>query len=144
MIYGDICALSPALRQRLYGQVRAALNPGGRFVFDVFTADQYSQRREEIKYERRLMDGFWAAGDYFGFLETFLYGELALALDRYLIVEPTRTREVFNWLQYFDADTITNELRAAGLVVEDVVDALTGAPWKPASRELAVIARHER
>ncbi len=87
------------------------------------------------------MNGFWAEGDYFGFLNTFLYDDLKLALDRYLIVEPSRTREIFNWLQYFYPTGISEELTAAGFKVVDIVDALTGEPLQTAPREFVVIAR---
>ena len=141
LIYGDLCALSRAQRRVLYDKVHGSLKPGGRFVFDVFSLAQFHQRQEGASYGRRLMDGFWAPGDYFGFLTTFLYGGEKLALDRYLIVEPDRCREVFNWLQYFDPDVITAELTDNGFEVEQVVDILTGGPMGPSAGEFAVIAR---
>ena len=141
LIYGDLCALSPEQRRVLYNKVHESLKPGGRFVFDVFSVAQFHQRQEGASYGRRLMDGFWAPGDYFGFLTTFLYGDQKLALDRYLIVEPDRCREVFNWLQYFDPDTITAELTDNGFCVEQIVDVLSGEPAGTPAGEFAVIAR---
>lgn len=141
LIYGDLCALSPDQRYTLYGKVAQALKPGGTFICDVFSLAQYAEREESAACSRRLMGGFWAAGDYFGFHNTFLYEELKLVLDRYLIVEPERTREVFNWLQYFDPRELSEELTQAGLTAETVVDALTGGPWEDASRMFAVVAR---
>ncbi len=96
-----------------------------------------------MSYGRRLMDGFWAPGDYFGFLTTYLYDQEKLALDRYLIVEHERRREVFNWLQYFAPETITAELRANGFSVEEIVDVLSGAAARPEPGEFAVIAGRE-
>ena len=141
LIYGDLGALSPAQRQTLYGKVVAALRPGGVFICDVFSLAQYAERQETTSYGRRFMDGFWAPGDYFGFLNTFLYDDLKLALDRYLLVEPERTREVFNWLQYFDPGDLSRELSGSGLVAEAVVDAITGGPWEDGARMFAVVAK---
>lgn len=141
LIYGDLCALSAQKRHLLYKKIKAALKPGGYFVLDVFSIGQFEQRQPQASFAQNLMDGFWADGDYFGFLNTFLYDDLKLVLDRYLIIEPTRTFEVFNWLQYFDVETITSELTAAGFDVVETVDALTGEPWVKAPREIAVIAR---
>lgn len=141
LMYGDLCTLSPQQRRLLYAKVRTALKPGGCFVFDVFSTSQYELREEVATYGRRLDDGFWAAGDYFGFLTTFRYDEFKLALDRYLIVEPERSREIFNWLQYFDPKSISEELRANGFEILQVVDVLTGDPWHASPREFAVIAR---
>ncbi len=141
LIYADLCALSPDQRGILYAKVRASLKPGGHFLCDVFSLDQYRQRQAGASYGQRLMDGFWAEGDYFGFLTTFLYDDLHLALDRYLIVEPQRSREVYNWLQYFDPAGLTAELEAAGFAVEQIVDVLTGEPWQASASEFALIAR---
>jgi SAM-dependent methyltransferase len=143
LIYGDLCALSPAQRSLLFGKVKTALKPGGHFVFDVFSTSQFAQCKEVVTYGPRLLDGFWAEGDYFGFLNTFLYDDLKLALDRYLIIESERVREVFNWLQYFDPETLTEELTTSGFEVLHVVDALTGEPWNTSPREFAVVARIE-
>ena len=141
LIYGDLCALSPEQRQVLYGKIVGALKPGGTFISDAFSLTQYAGRTETAACGRRFMDGFWAEGDYFGFLNTFLYDDLKLALDRYLIVEPARSWEVFNWLQYFDPRDLSAELEQAGLTSEAIVDALTGGPWEDASRMFAVVAR---
>jgi SAM-dependent methyltransferase len=141
LIYADLCALAPDQRRILYAKVQASLKPGGYFVCDVFSRGQFDQREEGMSYGWRLMDGFWAAGDYFGFLTTFLYDDLNLALDRYLIVEPPRRREVFNWLQYFDPESLTAELGENGFDVEAVVDVLTGEPWQVSASEFALIAR---
>lgn len=140
LIYGDLCALSPTQRQTLYGRVADALTPDGRFVFDVFSQAQFAEREENVVLERGLMGGFWAAGDYFGLQATFLYGDAMLALDRYLIVEPARTREILNWMQYFSPDTITEELGRNGFDVLDIVDAVTGEGFDGTARPFAVIA----
>ncbi len=141
LIYCDLCALSPDQRQLLYGRVRRALKPGGRFVCDVHSTAQFEAREEGATYGRRFMDGFWSADDYFGFLNTILYPDQKLVLDRYLIVERSRIWEVFNWLQYFDPDDLVGELSEAGFESIETVDALTGDAWTGGPREFAVIAR---
>ena len=140
-IYGDLCALSPAQRRVLCDKAVRSLTPGGAFICDAFSLGQYGERREAATCGRRFMDGFSAAGDYFGFLNTFLYDDVKVTLDRYLIVEPQRTRVVFNWLQYFAPEVLSEELADAGLATEAVVDALTGEAWHDAPRMFAVIAR---
>ena len=141
LIYCDMGVLSPDDRARLLGRIRTALGPGGTLVFDLLSAEQFDGCTEEAVYERRMMDGFWAPGDYFGFKTSFVYADLKLALDRYRIVEPDRTRDVYNWFQFFTPDGIAAELAAAGFELVDTVDVLTGEPWTAAPREFAVIAR---
>ncbi|HUO97230.1 MAG TPA: class I SAM-dependent methyltransferase [Rhizomicrobium sp.] len=141
LIYGDYCVLSPPQRRALLERVRAMLKPGGHFLFDVFSLAQFGQRSEEFRCERRLMSGFWADGDYFGFRATHLYPELYLALDRYLIVEPERTKDIFNWMQYFSPDDVAAELREAGFEVAEIFDVETGKRWLERSAPFGVLAK---
>ena len=141
LIYCDYCALAPQDRQRLLKRIKRMLKPGGALVFDVYGTAQFAQRKEGATYGRTPMGDFWSPDDHFGFQTTFLYQAQKLALDRYLIVTPTRRFEIFNWLQYFDPGTISAEVTQAGLAVEAIVALDTGEPWTPEAGELAIIAR---
>jgi len=141
LIYCDYCALSPQKRQSLLKRIMEMLRPGGIFFFDVHTTAQFSERQETATYARNPMGDFWSPDDHFGFQTTFLYDEAKLALDRYLIVTPTRRFEIFNWLQYFDPDTISAEVTQAGLAVEEALALTTGELWSPEAGELAILAR---
>ena len=141
MIYGDFCAMAPDKRAVILAKVRATLKPTGSFVFDVFSTGMFAELREETLFESRLMNGFWAAGDYVGFKTTRLYPDEAIGLDRYLIAAPDRTFQVFNWMQYYTPDTITAEVLAAGYSAVDIVDFATGGPWPDDASAFAVIAR---
>ena len=141
LIWCDFCTLPPKKRRALLERIKGMLNPGGAFVFDVSTTQQFEKRREVMAYGRRPMGDFWSPGDHFSFQTTFLYDQDKIALDRYLIVAPERRFEIFNWIQYFDPETISSEVREAGLVVEEVLDVMTGDPWTPEAGELAVVSR---
>jgi len=62
-------------------------------------------------------------------------------LDKYTIVEKTRTRIVYNWLQYFDRKALSVEIESQGLVVEEFLGDVAGAPYDPASHEFAAVVR---
>lgn len=141
LIYHDFCVLSPLQRRQLLENVRGMLHPGGHFVFDVLGMAAFSAREERTVIERRLMNGFWAAGDYVGLQQTLLYPEEAISLDRYLIVEPGERWEIFNWFQYFTAESITRELAQAGFTVATLAGSLAGAPLRDVGRELGIFAR---
>ena len=64
-----------------------------------------------------------------------------MVLDKYTIVEAARTRVVYNWLQYFDPQDLSEEFAAAGLVVETLLGDVAGAEYAPESDEFALIAR---
>ncbi|TQV77706.1 class I SAM-dependent methyltransferase [Denitrobaculum tricleocarpae] len=141
LIWCDFCTLSPEKRRRLLERVKDMLKPGGTFVFDVSTTRQFESRREIMTYGRRPMGDFWSPDDHFCFQTTFLYDRDKIALDRYLIVAPERRFEIFNWMQYFDPETVAREVQDAGLAVEDILDVVTGAPWTTEAGEIAVVSR---
>lgn len=141
MIYGDFCAMAPDKRRLVLQKVKAALKPTGVFVFDVFSTAMFAELREETLIENRLMDGFWAAGDYVGIKTTRLYPDEAIGLDRYMIVAPDRSFQVYNWMQYYTPETISAEVLAAGYSSAEIADFATGGPWPGGATAFAVIAR---
>ncbi|MGI9622295.1 MAG: class I SAM-dependent methyltransferase, partial [Acidimicrobiales bacterium] len=136
----DFCALSPEQRQQLLLRIRSWLRAGGRFVFDVYGMESLRDRGETVTYSPDLMGGFWSHERYHGFLHTFVYEDEGVVLDKYEIIESTRSRTIYNWLQYFDETTLTHELESCGLVVEEVFGDLTGAVLEAEPRELCVVA----
>lgn len=141
LIYCDYCTLPPEKRRQLLERIKGMLKPGGAFVFDVSTTDQFKERNETATYGRRPMGDFWSPDDHFGFQTTFLYDEEKIALDRFLIIGRDKQSEIFNWMQYFDPETISREVNDAGLIVEEILSVSTGEPWTPQTGELALITR---
>ncbi len=86
------------------------------------------------------MNGFWAKGDYVGIQRTFVYPKEQLSLDRYLIVEPNETWQIFNWIQHYTSESLQAELRHAGFAVIKMVGELTGKPLKTGGDFIGVIA----
>lgn len=140
LIYYDYCALSPEQRRSLLAHVRTMLKPGGRLVLDVIGIGSLAQKQESTLLEANLMGGFWAEGDYVGIQRTLIYPDEAITLDRYLIVEPTETWQIFNWFQYVTPSRLIEELHSAGYAVETLEGSLTGKPLTADSEFLGVIA----
>jgi cyclopropane fatty-acyl-phospholipid synthase-like methyltransferase len=141
MIFCDFCALSPAQRQTMLMKFHSFLKPGGRVVLDVHSLAAFEQCRESSRYEMNLLDGFWSPEPYYGFLNTFKYEEVKVTLDKYTIVERTKIRTVYNWLQYFSVESLKEEFRQAGLAIEDVYSDVAGKPYDLGSLEVAVVAK---
>lgn len=140
LIYMDLCALSPAQRKQLLGRIREMLNPGGQVIFDVAGIGSFAQKEEVTIIQDKLMGGFWAEDDYVGIQRTFVYADEHLSLDRYLIVEPSETWQIYNWLQYFTPESIEEELRNAGYEIDQMVGDLSGVPLKPRSDFIGIVA----
>jgi len=130
LIYTDLCVLSPEQRTILLG----------RIVIDVAGMGLLTGKEECTLIENQLMNGFWAKGDYVGIQRTFVYPDERLSLDRYLIVEPNDTWQIFNWFQHYTPESLQTELRHAGLADVQMVGDLTGKPLKPGGDLIGVIA----
>ena len=141
MIMCDFCALSPEQRQTLLAKFRSLLKPGGRVLLDVHSLNYFDMREESAVYELNQLDGFWSPDDYYCFVNTFKYEPEKVLLDKYTIIEPQRTRVVYNWLQCFSPDSLGAELAENGFEVEDIYADVAGGPFNPEGAELAVAAR---
>ena len=140
LIYMDLCVLSPEQRSKLLGRMRKMLNPGGHIVLDVPGIGMLKGREAITLIEDRLMGGFWAEGDYVGIQKTFIYETEQLVLDRYVIVEPEESWQIFNWAQHFTPKMVEAELHAAGFSVTEMVGDLTGATLVEEGDSIGVIA----
>ncbi len=72
------------------------------------------------------MGGFWSAGEYVGIQKSFKYQEQNLSLDRYIIIEPNETWQVYNWFQHYTPKSIAAELQGAGFDITEIAGDLTG------------------
>jgi hypothetical protein len=117
------------------------LSPGGHLVIDVAGVAGLKDKSETTIVAEQLMHGFWAAGDYVGMQRSYIYQEECLSLDRYLIIEPNQSWEIFNWFQHFTPESIESELNQAGFEVERMTESLTGMELKPDSEVIGIIAR---
>jgi len=140
LIYFDYCALAPERRSRLLGRIRDLLVPGGYFVLDVPGPGAFDAVEDAVVIEERLMDGFFAPGDYVGVHRTDVYEDEAVSLDRFAVFEADDAWMIWNWVQYFTPERIAAELADGGFMVRAVTGGLDGAPLTDDSPTLGVIA----
>ena len=140
MIYFDYCAQSPGNRRLLLDRIRALLEPGGRLALDLYGPGAFDAVGEHVQIEDRLMNGFFAPGDYVGVHRTDVYEEERLSLDRFFIVEPGEAWQIFNWAQYYSPETAAAELAGAGFMVRAMAGGLDGEPLADDSKTIGVIA----
>jgi SAM-dependent methyltransferase len=140
MIMCDYCALSPKQRKKILKKFHGILKPSGAVLLDVYSLSAFEQKKEVATYEVNQLNGFWSPNKYYGFLNTFKYPEEKVALEKYTIVESDRTREVYNWLQYFSPADLEREFVEAGFSVKCLYSDVAGAPYDRKSREFAIIA----
>jgi len=143
MIFCDFCALSPSQRRHLLQEFRRLLSPDGQLLFDVYSFAAFEKREAVATYAMNLMDGFWSEQPYFGFLNTFLYNDEKVILDKYTIAQANQTRTVYNWLQYFSPETLERELADCGLRISSLLGGVRGTPYASSGETFAVVATQE-
>jgi len=141
MIMCDFCALNPAQRKTMLDKFHTILEPGGTVLLDVYSFIAFNQREETAMYEANLLNGFWSPNQYYGFLNTFKYDREKVVLDKYTLIEAERTRTVYNWLQYFDPESLKKEFADCGFAIEELYSDVAGSPFDPETTEIAVVAR---
>ena len=141
MIMCDYCALSPQQRAELLSKVSRLLEPGGSFLFDVYSLAYFATWEEQTSYGVGLMDDFWSASPYYGFLNTYRYDAEKVVLEKYTIVESDSRTEYFNWFQHYDVESLSAEIEAAGLVIDQVFGDVAGEPYEEVAPEFAVVVR---
>ena len=77
-------------------------------------------------------------------MNTFKYESEKVVLDKYTIVEASRTRIVYNWLQYFSPEALEREFAESGLAVEKRYSDVAGSPFDSESKEFAVAAKRQQ
>jgi len=140
MIMCDYCALSPAQRREMLARFRRHLKQGGAVLLDVYSLSAFAAREEAAVCTRNAGDSFWSAGANYCFQNTFKYEAERVVLDKFSVIEETRTRTIYNWLQYFDRETLRAEMESAGLAVEEYLGDVAGGEYKPARSEFAAVA----
>ena len=141
MIFCDFCALSPSQRETLLGKFYKFLKPGGSVLLDVHSLNTFDNIVETATYEYNQLDNFWSPENYYGFLNTFKYDKEKITLDKYTIIEETRTRVIYNWLQFFSQDSLRKEFEENGFTVEEFYSDVAGTPIASKSPDIAIVAK---
>ena len=141
MIMCDFCVLSSAQRKKMLSKFNLLLKPEGSVLLDVYSLNSFNQKEESAIYELNQLNGFWSPEDYYGFVNTFKYEKEKVTLDKYTIIEKSRKREVYNWLQYFSEDSLKNEFEENGFKTIELYSDVAGKNFSSESTEFAIVAR---
>ena len=141
MIMCDFCVLSPEQRKKMLLKFNSLLKPGGSVLLDVYSLNTFNQKEESATYELNQLMGFWSPGDYYGFVNTFKYEKEKVILDKYTIIEASRKRVVYNWLQCFSKESIRKEFEENGFKADELYSNVAGQAFTPESMEIAIVAK---
>ena len=141
MIMCDFCALSPEQRKTMLSKFYSLLKPGGSVLLDVYSLNSFNRKEESATYELNQLNRFWSPDDYYCFVNSFKYEEEMVTLDKYTIIEESRTRIVYNWLQHFSRESLQDEFEKNGFKVEEIFSDVAGTSFDPESPEIAIVAK---
>ncbi len=141
MIMCDFCALSPEQRKVMLSKFKSLLKPGGCVLLDVYSLNTFDEKEESATDELNQLNGFWSPEDYYGFVNTFKYEREKILLDKYTIIEASRTHVVYNWLQCYSKESLVDEFEANGFEVENIYSDAAGKTFSPDSDEIALVSK---
>ena len=141
MIMCDFCALSPEQREIMLSKFSSLLKTGGTVLLDVYSLNSFNQKEESATYELNQLNGFWSSEDYYCFVNTFKYDKEKVILDKYTIIEESQIRIVYNWLQYFSKESLSEEFNKNGFKIESFYSNVAGESFDPEATEFALVAR---
>lgn len=141
MIMCDFCALSPLQREYLLQIFFKILKPNGSILLDVYSLELFKKLEEKSEYGINLLNGFWSQEKYYGFLNTYKYEIEKVILDNYTIIEKNRNRVIYNWLQFFNKESLVQEFEKNNFIVEAVYSDVAGNKFDLNSDEIAIIAK---
>ena len=141
MIFCDFCALSPGQRKVLLEKFKYLLKTDGSILLDVYSLNHFNQIKESVTYEVNPENNFWSPGKNYVFLNTFKYDDVKVTLDKYTIIERDRTREIYNWLQHYDRESLAKEFTESGLIIEKYLANVAGDEFNADGDEFAIVAK---
>jgi 2-polyprenyl-3-methyl-5-hydroxy-6-metoxy-1,4-benzoquinol methylase len=141
MIMCDFCVLNPEQRKKMLSKFYSLLKPGGSVLLDVYSLKTFNQKEESVTYELNQLNGFWSPEDYYGFVNTYKYEKEKVILDKYTIIETSRKRVVYNWLQCYSKDSIRSEFEETGFKADELYSDVAGKAFTSESTEIAIVAK---
>ena len=140
LIYCDFCAMNANQRALMLMKFAGLLKSEGKIVLDALSLAGYDRREENESMNHFPEGGFWSANPYYGFFKVIKYDEEKVVLNKEVIIENDRTRELYIWHQYFSREQIEQEFKAAGLRIISWMGNVGGASYDENADEFAVIA----
>lgn len=141
LIYHDFGVLSPSQRNLLLSKFHNFLKTDGFVLLDVPSLKAFEKRKEATVYKVNLENHFWSPNKYHGFLNTFKYEEEKVILDKYTIVEASRTQVIYIWQQYYSPEMLEKEFASCGLKINNLFSDVTGSKFNSKNEEFAVVAQ---
>ena len=138
MIYCDYGALSPEKRKIVLKHVYNHLKPGGKFLFDVFSLNEYDSFQEKQIWDIHESNGFWREEEYAELKRCCKYPQ-HVTLEQYLIISNAESSSYYLWNTFYNKETLLKEVEESGFKTCGIYGDVSGTTWNMESPTIAVI-----
>jgi SAM-dependent methyltransferase len=138
MIYCDYGALSTEKRKIVLKQVYEHLKPGGKFLFDVFSLNEYNAFQEKQIWEVQERNGFWREDGYVELKRCCKYPQ-HVTLEQYIIISKAEASSYYLWNTFYNEETLLKEVEESGFKECGIYSDVSGTPWNNESHTIALI-----
>lgn len=138
MIYCDYGALSTTDREVLLRNVYQHLQPGGKFLLDVFTMAKYAAFVEGKTWEFCKDGGFWRSEPYMALHHNCRFSN-DVTLEQVTIVSACEPVSYYLWNTYFTKERLIAEVQAAGFEVCAVLGDVAGRAYCEEGETMAIL-----
>lgn len=140
LIYCDFGVMSNQDRNSLLKRIYQALKPGGIFILDVFTPNQY-KGREEPKDWYYSESGFWSEKPHICLNSFYRYDDSNTILDQTVVITEDSI-ECYNiWDHTFIKEELEEELQKAGFTSLDFYGDVAGDEYKADGNLMCAVAK---
>lgn len=140
LIYCDYGALTPDERKTLLDRVFCALKPGGLFILDVFSGKSFERKEETSSWTLYENGGYWSPEPHVCLEAVCLYESNMVSADQYIVITKEKAKEYILWNTAYTRESLTDELSAAGFVLQGLCDDVCGAPYTGEADTLCSVA----
>lgn len=138
MIYCDFGVLSPANRETVLRNIYRHLKPGGKFLMDVFSMEQYHSFLEAKTWETHLSGGFWRKESHLELNAQYKYPE-GVTLEQFAILTVQDNAVYYIWNTYYTVESLIKEVSTVGFKVCSVFGDVSGCPYHKDSPTIAIL-----
>ena len=140
LIYCDYAVLSKENREILLKKVYDSMVVGGKFIFDVFTVNEFKDRKENNTWY--VSNGGFFKPDKHICLESHFIYDNDIRLDQYVIIDSDEKVDVIrNWFKGYTKETIIDEIKKVGFKDFEIYSDVTGKPYNEESKTLCIVAK---
>lgn len=139
LIYCDFGVLPPQDRKCLLEKIYSALKPGGIFVMDVFSENQYRNFEDALKvtYEE---GGFWSPEPYLCIKKDKRYEEHVF-LEQYVVISEQAVKTYNLWNHAFSQSELEGDLTGIRFGNIDFYNDVTGKEYDGTAPTICITAR---